>query len=107
MNFCILKGMAHDLELLVNGQTRVVTVDEPASLAAVLAALELKADRIAVEHNGRIARRSAWADTVVQDQDKLEIVHFVGGGSGTVWSDPGGRCTEDAVSPDSRPTMPV
>ena len=74
--------MATELKLIVNGLERVVTVDEPASLAAVLVALELKPDRIAVEHNGRIARRAAWGETPVQAHDKLEIVHFVGGGCG-------------------------
>ena len=69
-----------DLELVVNGQARVVTVEGPATLGSVLGALQLKADRIAVEHNGRIARRSAWGETAVQAGDKLDIVHFVGGG---------------------------
>jgi len=72
--------MRSDLELTVNGQLRGVAVEEPATLAAVLAALELKADRIAVEHNGRIAPRTAWGTTPVATMDKLEIVHFVGGG---------------------------
>jgi thiamine biosynthesis protein ThiS len=42
--------------------------------------LGIKADRIAVERNGEIARRSEWATTPVQNGDRLEIVQFVGGG---------------------------
>ena len=74
--------MAGTMQLVVNGQGRDVALTEPAMLAEVLAALDLKADRIAVEHNGRIARRMAWGETAVHDGDRLEIVHFVGGGCG-------------------------
>jgi sulfur carrier protein len=45
-------------------------------------ALELKGDRVALEHNGEIVRRDAWATTSIQSGDKFEIVHFVGGGAG-------------------------
>jgi sulfur carrier protein len=50
-------------------------------LDAVIAALELKPDRIAVELNGEIVRRAAWPETSIRSNDRLEIVHFVGGGS--------------------------
>ncbi len=70
------------MELVVNGQVRQVAVESPVTLAAVLAAMDLKADRIAVEHNGRIARRGAWGEVTVAEGDKLEVVHFVGGGRG-------------------------
>lgn len=73
--------MAQDLQLTVNGQNRLVAVEPPATLATVLHALDLKADRIAVEHNGKIARRTGWSETKVQSGDKLEVVHFVGGGA--------------------------
>lgn len=37
-------------------------------------------DRIAVEVNGRITKRKDWGSTVITDQDRVEIVQFVGGG---------------------------
>ena len=74
--------MADELKLVVNGQDRGVAVDGEPTLAAVLYALGLKPDRIAVEHNGRIARRTAWGEIQVASGDKLEVVHFVGGGAG-------------------------
>jgi sulfur carrier protein len=46
----------------------------------LIASLELKADRVAVEHNGQIVPRAEWPTTMVERSDKLEIVHFVGGG---------------------------
>ena len=70
------------LMLVLNGQSRVFeTLSQPASLEQVIAELELKADRIAVEHNGEIVPRSGWSETSLNGGDRLEVVHFVGGGS--------------------------
>jgi sulfur carrier protein len=70
------------LTIHLNGQPR--TFDEltsPADLASVITTLGLKSDRVAVEHNGEIAPRAQWAETHVVAGDRLEIVHFVGGGT--------------------------
>jgi len=70
------------LMLALNGQSRVFeTLSQPASLEQVIAELELKADRIAVEHNGEIVPRSGWSETSLNGGDRLEVVQFVGGGS--------------------------
>jgi thiamine biosynthesis protein ThiS len=70
------------MEIVLNGQPREVALDPQATtLDALIAALGMKADRIAVERNGEIARRSEWATTPVRNGDRLEIVHFVGGGN--------------------------
>lgn len=70
------------LTLILNGQPRTFdALSQPASLDAVIAALGLKGDRVAVEHNGEIVPRSAWPETGVAPEDRLEVVHFVGGGS--------------------------
>ncbi len=70
------------LSLTVNGQTRIFAdLASPASMAEVIAQMNLKADRVAVEHNGEIAPRTLWADTPVAAGDRLEVVHFVGGGT--------------------------
>jgi len=50
------------------------------SLSDLVAQLGMKADRVAVELNREIVPRGQWADTQLNDGDKLEIVHFVGGG---------------------------
>jgi thiamine biosynthesis protein ThiS len=69
------------MEIVLNGQPREVGLDPPgATLDALIAALEMKGDRIAVERNGEIVRRSEWATTLVESGDRFEIVHFVGGG---------------------------
>ncbi len=55
-------------------------LQRPAQLDEVIRCMELKADRVAVEHNGVIAPRTSWAEVQVKTGDRLEIVHFVGGG---------------------------
>jgi sulfur carrier protein len=67
--------------LIFNGQNREFTnLAEPVYLAQLITALELKGDRIAVEHNGAIVERSRWMSTRLVAGDSLEVVHFVGGG---------------------------
>jgi len=68
------------LTLQINGQSRTLDLAAPATLAQVLHQLGLKPDRVAVEHNATIVARPAWAETSVAPGDRLEIVHFVGGG---------------------------
>jgi sulfur carrier protein len=46
--------------------------------------LGLQSDRVAIEHNGAIASRPNWKQTVLNEGDRLEVVHFVGGGSGSI-----------------------
>ena len=68
--------------LTINGQSRgFANLTPPVSLAEVIAELNLKGDRIAVEHNGDIVERARWSGTPVAAGDRLEIVHFVGGGA--------------------------
>jgi sulfur carrier protein len=50
------------------------------SLQQLVEALELKSDRVAVERNGEIAPRTTWGAVGVADGDRIEVVHFVGGG---------------------------
>ena len=69
------------LHVILNGQRQEFAALQPgATLPELLAELSLKADRIAIEHNGQIAPRSNWLQITLLDGDKLEVVHFVGGG---------------------------
>ena len=68
--------------LVLNGQSREFPrLAAGAHLQDLIADLDLKGDRIAIEHNGSIVPRAEWANTGVTEGDRLEIVHFVGGGS--------------------------
>jgi sulfur carrier protein len=71
------------LLLILNGQPRAFEMlPQPASLEQLIGELGLKGDRVAVEHNGEIVPRASWAETTVNGGDRLEVVHFVGGGCG-------------------------
>jgi thiamine biosynthesis protein ThiS len=52
------------------------------SLNELIDTLSLPPQRIAVEVNKTIVRRRDWPTTALKDGDQIEIVHFVGGGTG-------------------------
>jgi sulfur carrier protein len=66
------------INVIVNGDAREFANE--ISLAALIEKLELPAARIAVELNQTVVRRADWSKIVLQENDRLEIVHFVGGG---------------------------
>lgn len=70
------------MKLLINGKEQSFPeLDSASSLTNLIDHLKLTGDRIAVEHNGEIVSRSDWPSCTLAEGDKLEIVHFVGGGS--------------------------
>ena len=72
------------LTIILNGQSRTFEgLAASASVEAVIAELGLKGDRVAVEYNGAIVPRTGWAGTRLGEGDRLEVVHFVGGGAAT------------------------
>jgi thiamine biosynthesis protein ThiS len=64
--------------LTINGENRTVGALE--SLAALVASLGLDPRKVAVERNLEIVPRSAYAQTPIAEGDRIEIVHFIGGG---------------------------
>jgi thiamine biosynthesis protein ThiS len=66
------------INIHLNGELR--EVPEGLNLVALLDWLKLPADRVAVERNLEIVPRSRWGETIIQANDRLEVVHFVGGG---------------------------
>ena len=69
------------LTITLNGQLRTFADLQHPILDQLIAQLALKGDRIAVEYNGQIVPRAEWSQTSVQEGDRLEVVHFVGGGA--------------------------
>jgi thiamine biosynthesis protein ThiS len=67
------------MKLLINGEER--SLEGPLTLTGLLARLNMKSDRVAVELNLDIVPRNQWTSTNLAEGDRLEIVHFVGGGS--------------------------
>ncbi len=71
------------MKLHINGEARTFADPAPPAqftLAALIEALNMNTDRVAVELNLEIAPRDRWPRTILKDGDRLEIVHFVGGG---------------------------
>lgn len=67
------------MTLHINGEPR--EFPEGLTVASLVAHLGMKADRVAVELNLEIVPRANWDAIALKDGDKLEIVHFVGGGA--------------------------
>ncbi|WP_439532634.1 sulfur carrier protein ThiS [Polymorphobacter sp.] len=66
------------IAIQLNGEPRPLAPG--LSIAALLAELDLPAEHVAVERNLEIVPRSTFSDVTIEDGDRLEIVHFVGGG---------------------------
>ena len=66
------------MTLTLNGETKSFT--GLADVASLVAALGLDPKKVAVERNLEIVPRSAYGRTPLADGDRIEIVHFIGGG---------------------------
>lgn len=67
------------MNVTVNGEQKEIA--DNSAVSDLINALGLRPARLAVELNRRIIRRAAWDSTILNDGDKVEIVHFVGGGA--------------------------
>ncbi|MBI2072243.1 MAG: sulfur carrier protein ThiS [Gemmatimonadetes bacterium] len=66
------------ISVVVNGEPREIA--PAASLLDLLRSLDLDPRVVVVEHNRQIVRRPALASTTLHAGDRVELVHFVGGG---------------------------
>lgn len=66
------------MKVFINGETREIQGET--NLSELLKQLSLPSERIAIELNKEVARRRDWENIQIKDGDKIEIVHFVGGG---------------------------
>ena len=67
-----------NLTLVLNGERRVM--EAVRTVAELVDALGLDPRKVAVERNLEIVPRSAYGGTELADGDRVEIVHFIGGG---------------------------
>ena len=67
------------MRLTINGEER--TYDDGLTVEALIRDIGIDPTKVAVERNLEIVSKSAYADVHLADGDKLEIVHFIGGGS--------------------------
>jgi sulfur carrier protein len=66
------------IEIIVNGDARQVS--QGVRVTDLIKQLELATERLAIELNLSILPRAKWSETELRSGDRLEIVHFVGGG---------------------------
>ena len=67
------------MQLQINGEAREVA--DELKLSELVSELSLAPERVAIELNQKVVRRNHWAETMLADGDRIEIVHFVGGGT--------------------------
>lgn len=73
-----MSNIVEQIGLTVNGDS--LRVAAGLSLSELIVQLELDVRKVAVERNLEIVPRSAYGATRLEDGDRLEIVHFIGGG---------------------------
>ena len=66
------------MHVLINGETK--EIPGGINVKALLELLSLPQQRIAIEINRDVIRRDDWEAMVVDENDRIEIIHFVGGG---------------------------
>jgi sulfur carrier protein len=66
------------MKVFINGETR--EIERELNLRQLLEKFDLPDERIAVELNRQVVRKKDWENIFIKDADKIEIVHFVGGG---------------------------
>jgi thiamine biosynthesis protein ThiS len=66
------------MKVTINGEIR--EFESEVTLDRLLELFSFPSQRIAVELNHQFVPKATWADTLIRDSDKIEIVHFVGGG---------------------------
>src|SRR4051812_13393473 len=79
----------NELRLTVNGELR--NADPGTTVAALLKAMGIDPARVAVERNRDVVPRATWGEAGLSDGDRIEIVAFIGGGSGGVSGDGSGK----------------
>jgi sulfur carrier protein len=68
------------MKIILNGQER--SFEAPLTITALLQQMELGGRRVAVEVNQEIVPRSQHGVFELQDNDRVEVVFAIGGGSG-------------------------
>lgn len=66
------------MQVTINGEKRELSGN--LTIGEMLENFALPAERIAVELNRRVIRKKDWANVELSDADRIEVIHFVGGG---------------------------
>lgn len=66
------------MKIRLNGEDK--EIEAGTTLPALVESLSLAPERVAVELNGEVVRRAEWPRVTLNEGDRVEVVHFVGGG---------------------------
>lgn len=66
------------MHVTINGEKR--EVPDGVDMSTLLELFSLPSQRVAVELNREVVRRADWNDTRLSEGDRIEVIHFVGGG---------------------------
>ncbi len=67
------------IEITLNGDSH--NIEDGKSLVNLLQDLKLDPTKVAVERNLEIVPKTTYQDVKLAEGDRLEIVHFIGGGN--------------------------
>jgi thiamine biosynthesis protein ThiS len=67
-----------EIEILLNGEPK--RIPPGLTIAQLVNSLNLVSQRLAIEYNRKILKKESWDRQVISGGDRIEIVHFVGGG---------------------------
>lgn len=66
------------MNIVLNGEE--INIADSLNVMGLIDLYELPASKVAVERNLEIVPKSAYVTTMLNENDKIEIVHFIGGG---------------------------
>ena len=65
------------MQVRINGQVKVTGAG---NLDELVKELDLKSDNLVIEYNNQIIKQESWLTTLLQQDDAIELLSFVGGG---------------------------
>jgi len=66
------------IKVFLNGKSK--TIDEKTNLNLLLKELSIESNKVAIEINGIVVSKNDYEKKIIKKNDKIEIVHFIGGG---------------------------
>jgi thiamine biosynthesis protein ThiS len=66
------------MKIIINGETK--EIPNEVNIIELLESFSLPKERIAIELNKQVVRKKDWGNIKIADADRIEVIHFVGGG---------------------------
>ena len=66
--------------MTINGEKLDIEELSSKDIAGLLLFYKLNSERVAIEINGTVIKKDSYSHQSLDDNDEIEIIHFVGGG---------------------------